>query len=284
MPRYVELTCPACQTFKKISVPDAVFEQNNFGTIKIQVPFGAVCPDHQFIAFVDIKGIVRGYERIDLLMKMPLKEEEYSELEKTPELTINKIINSFGLYGVFCLFHAKIFNYPVYIIKNDNGTDDSTALNQLLDNILPEKYKDLTHPIIFINKNEFDKLKQKKKRLSLMIDPQQKIYQTPWSEKLKFEESILQKALEMIDLKEQLFIIKQEIARFIIEAEEVKIIVGDAKEIYKKELIETLSVNLNSPRINMSRLTLLLNFIDQRFSRRISRKIKTKVEEFLNFL
>ena len=59
MPKKVELTCPACQTFKTIDIPDAIFDQKKFGTIKIQVPPGAVCPEHQFIAFVDTKGIVR---------------------------------------------------------------------------------------------------------------------------------------------------------------------------------------------------------------------------------
>ena len=71
MSQEVELTCPTCQTFRKITVPAAIFAQKKFGTIKIQVPPGAVCREHQFIAFVDTKGIVRGYERIDLLMAMP---------------------------------------------------------------------------------------------------------------------------------------------------------------------------------------------------------------------
>ncbi|MBD3342499.1 MAG: hypothetical protein GF353_25590, partial [Candidatus Lokiarchaeota archaeon] len=65
------LTCPICQKEKAIQVPDSVFAQKKFGTIKIQVPIGAVCPDHQFIVFVDSKGIIRGYEKIDIQMSMP---------------------------------------------------------------------------------------------------------------------------------------------------------------------------------------------------------------------
>ena len=44
------------------------------------------------------------------------------ETEKEAEgiLTLRKLIQFFGMYGVFSLMHAKIFNYPSYIIKNEN--------------------------------------------------------------------------------------------------------------------------------------------------------------------
>jgi len=284
MPREVELTCPVCQTFKKITVPDAIFDQNNFGTIKIQVPLGAVCSDHQFIAFVDNKGIVRGYERIDLLMNIPLKEEDNLESDGKSGFTLNKVIKKYGLYGVFCLIHAKIFRYPIYIFKNESDFEDLTQLDALFNSYLPKKYLDLTYPIIFTNKEEYDKLKLKKKQKALLIDFHQQVFSTPWNEKLKFEENILKKALEMIDHDEQLFIINQEIHNFINEAEEVKNIIENVKSIYRKELIDTLSEHLNLPRINISRLGLILYFLDQRFSRKYSRKVKKKVEEFLNFL
>ena len=284
MPREVELTCPVCQTFKKITVPDAIFDQNNFGTIKIQVPLGAVCTEHQFIAFVDNKGIVRGYERIDLLMNIPLKEEENFQSDGRSGFTINKVVKKYGLYGVLCLIHAKVYRYPIYIFNNKGEFTDSSQLNALFNSYLPKKYLDLTYPIIFTNKEEYNKLKLKKKQKALLIDFHQQVFSTPWNEKLKFEENLLKKALEMIDHDEQLFIINQEIQNFINEAEEVKIIIENAKTIFRKDLIDTLSEHLNLPRINISRLNLILNFLDQRFSRKYSRKVKKKVEEFLNFL
>ena len=284
MTREIELTCPVCQTFKKITVPDAIFDQNNFGTIKIQVPLGAVCSDHQFIAFVDIKGIVRGYERIDLLMNIPLKEEEIIGSDEKSGFTINKAIKKYGLYGVFCLIHAKLFRYPIYIFKNEGELLDAPQLDALFNSYLPKTYLDLTYPIIFTNKEEYNKLKLKKKQKALLIDFHQQVFSTPWNEKLKFEENVLKKALDMIDHDEQLFIISQEIQNFISEAEEVKNIIENSKTIFRKDLIDTLSEHLNIPRINLSRLNLILSFLDQRFSRKYSRKVKKKVEEFLNFL
>ena len=67
----IEACCPICGLSKSLNVPEAVLSQKKFGTIKIQVPMGAVCSEHQFIVFVDQKGVIRGYEKIDIQMALP---------------------------------------------------------------------------------------------------------------------------------------------------------------------------------------------------------------------
>jgi len=74
--KVLEVVCPTCGKVKNISIPEAVFSQKKFGTVKIQIPINAVCPEHQFIVFVDTKGIIRGYEKIDVLMSRLSPEVE----------------------------------------------------------------------------------------------------------------------------------------------------------------------------------------------------------------
>lgn len=62
----LEVVCPACGGMKNLSVPANILTQKKFGTIKIQVPINAVCPKHQFLIFVDTRGTIRGYEKIDI--------------------------------------------------------------------------------------------------------------------------------------------------------------------------------------------------------------------------
>ena len=281
MTKEVELTCPTCQKFKKITVPAAIFSQKKFGTIKIQVPPGAVCREHQFIAFVDTKGIVRGYERIDLLMAIPT--EEIKEAEKDEELTLKILIRRYGLYGVFSLLHAKLFDYPAYIIKDKGSEETPLKLNEFFDKILPEKYKAPTYKIKFLDEISYDKIRVKEKE-SLLIDSQQNILQTPWEEKLKFEESMLKKSLEIIDDNEQLIIIQQDISKFIKEADLAKNILERVKEIYKEDLIDEMATQLKAPKINKYRLNLIKDFISQRHSDKLAKRIKNKVQEFLNLL
>ncbi len=280
--RSLEVTCPFCQTVKSIKIPDAVFTQKKFGSIKVQVPAGAVCPEHQFIVFVDTKGIIRGYEKIDLLMSVSIEEAKTKD-KKPGWITIKGLIQRFGFYGLFSLIHAKLFNYPHYIIKKKEGDDISELLIKVGENLMPEKYKGTTHSIQFLDEIDYNRIKLKEKD-ALLIDSQLNILQTPWDEKLKFEEAALKKALEIIEEKEQLLIIQQDISKLIKEAELVESILSNVKEIYEDDLIELISKELKIPKITKYRLTLIKIFITRNINSKLTSKIKNKVQEFLDFL
>ena len=275
----IEAICPICGLSKSLNVPEVIFDQKKFGTIKIQVPIGAVCPEHQFIVFVDSEGIIRGYEKIDIQMAMPAAE---TELEKTGILTLRKLIQLFGLYGIFSMIHSKIFNYPVYIIIDENFKYSEDVLHAISETLLPERYKGdkIVH---FLEETNYGKIKLKEKN-ALLMDSHQNILQTPWEEKLKFEENLLKKALEILDEEEQLILMQQDIANLIKDAEYTKSILEDVKEIYEDDLIEQLSRDFTIPKITRYRLNLIKNFIRQRFSPKLASKIKNKVEEFLDLL
>lgn len=277
--RKIAVTCPICQIEKDLNIPEAVFSQKKFGTIKIQVPQNAVCPDHQFIVFVDSKGNVRGYEKIDLQMAIPSEE---TELEKRGILTLRKLIQMYGSYGLFSLIHAKVFNYPVYIMINDESGDISDVLNRIGDSILPDQYKG-TAGVEFLLESNYDKVKLRDKN-ALVLDSLKHILNTPWDEKLKFEEDLIKKAVEIIDEEEQLLLMQQGIAKLINEAEYTVKVLENIREIYEDDLSERLANEMMVPKISHYRLSLIKQFIKQRYSPKLASKIKNKVEEFLDLL
>ena len=279
--KQIEASCPVCGVSKALNVPEAIFSQKKFGTIKIQVPTGAICPEHQFIVFVDTKGVIRGYEKIDIQMAIPVAE---TELEKKGILTLRKLVGIFGTYGVLSLTHARVFKYPAYVMIDEDFKHSETVLNAIGDSVLPEKYKGEKLANL-LKEQDINKIKLKEKN-SLLMDTHQHIFQTPWDDKLKFEESMLEKAFEIIDEEEQLILMQQTIAKFIKEAEYTKSLLEDEnlKEIYEDDLIDKLSLDLMIPKINHYRLSIIKNFIKQRFSPKLAAKIKNKVEEFLDLL
>ena len=95
---------------------------------------------------------------------------------------------------------------------------------------------------------------------------------------------MMKKALEIIDDNEQLIIIQQDISKFIKEAELAKNILERVKEIYKEDLIDEMATQLKTPKINKYRLNLIKDFISQRYSEKLAKRIKNKVQEFLNLL
>ncbi|MHA1913706.1 MAG: hypothetical protein ACW97V_04980, partial [Promethearchaeota archaeon] len=211
--KVLEVSCPSCGEMKNINVPAAIFSQKKFGTVKIQVPMNAVCTEHQFIVFVDTKGIVRGYEKIDIQMAS-ITPEEAGETDRG--LNLRSLIQIFGLYGIFSLVHAKIFNYPAYIIKDEKIEITEDTLNNIGDMILPENLSG-SKSIYILDDTDLNKLKITGKD-KLVMDTQQHIFQTPWTMKLKFEEGILERALGIFDEQEQIKLLQQDIAKLVGEA------------------------------------------------------------------
>ena len=203
--------------------------------------------------------------------------------EKGGRITIRTFIQMLGPIGLASLIHAKTFNYPAYIQagpRTEGVTEE--LINQIGDNVLPTAYRG-TSVVRYLDEINLSKYKLKDKD-ALMIDSQLNIWQTPWEEKLKWEESIINKALEIIDDREQLIILQQDIARLIKEAEYVKKVLEDVKEVYEDDLIEWISRDLMIPKINHYRITLIKDLIRRRFDSKLPNKIKNKVEEFLGML
>lgn len=273
----LEVTCPICEKIENINVPGSIFKQKKFGTIKIQIPPGAVC-EHQFIVFVDPKGIIRGYEKIDLMM---CTSAEVQEQVKEGRINLNTLMQMYGFYGLFSLIHAKIFNFPHFIVREDYSDDSSDILNKIGDNILPEEYRG-TNELKFITPEE---QKDFENEDALLIGEKNEILQTPWNEKLTFEEEVIQKACDIIDEDEQLIILQKETQKLINEVKKAaEILEHVKKEIYEDDLIEELTKELNIPKISHYRLVLIKQFIRRRISEELAGKIKNKVEEFLNLL
>ena len=277
--KVLEVKCPECGIVKTINIPEAVFSQKKFGTIKIQVPINAVCPKHQFIVFVDTKGIVRGYEKIDLHVATISPE---AERDAVGRMNLRNLIQTFGTYGIFSLIHAKIFNYPAYIIKDYNFEYTEDILNRVGDSILPERFRG-NKTIYLLDEPDISKIKVKDKD-SLIMDTHQHIFQTPWKGKLKFEEEILRRALEIINEQEQQKLLQQDISRFISEVNYIVSILETVDNIYEDDLIEQLAKALKIKKISTYRLNLIKEFIRRNISVKIVSKIKSRIGEFLSVI
>ena len=67
-----------------------------------------------------------------------------------------------------------------------------------------------------IEDSDINKIKVKDKEV-LIMDTAQHIFQTPWTTKLKFEEQIIRRALDIIDEEEQLKLLQQDIRQLVNE-------------------------------------------------------------------
>jgi len=271
--------CPKCGVSKKIPIPASVFTQKTFGLIKIQVPQGGCCEDHQFIVIADSEARIIGYEAID--MSVSKEEEQLPEMESEVKFPLKYLINKLGFNSVAGLIHAKLFKYDSFIIRSDVADISMEDLNEYFDLMIPEPYRNSIKidtinfdPQIFPNPGYFYSLVANQRTKAFLFNPRKHIVQMPWYTNIYYETHIINYALERADPKEQTKIISDSIGRFISDSEFAKTILDGVKKISEKEFMKTLDEKLALTTINKYRMALINEFLRRRVSVDLIKKIK----------
>lgn len=274
-------SCPKCGVSKVIPIPKSVFTQKTFGFIKIQVPQGACCEEHQFIVIADNEGRIIGYEAIDMSVSKEEEELIETEIKSEVKFPLKYIINKLGFNSVAGLLHAKIFKYDSYIIKSAETDITLEDLNDYYDYLIPEPYKNSIKidaidydDQIFPNPGYFYSLVTNQKTRAFLFNPRKHIVQMPWRTSLYYETHIINYALERTDPKEQTKIISDSITRFISDSEFAKTILEGVKKISEKDFMKTLDEKLTLTTINKYRMALTKEFLRRRVSVDLLKKIK----------
>jgi hypothetical protein len=273
-----EVSCPRCGVGREISVPESLFYDKKFGTVKIKVPKGAVCKEHNFIVFISTKGNIVGYDIIDASVSLDQKEKLPIDLIS---LTLDELIDAFGFNCVAGFLHAKLFDYNSRIIRNEESSLDIEQLNELFDRLIPVKYRNSNAIIdeefdsyVFPNPNYYYTMIKKKHTSAFLINNRKLVIQVPWHAHTDFEKAILTNALGKTDKNEQLKYLALYINQFISDIEFTMSLLENAKAISEKELIKKLKEKLIVSTINRNRIVLIKEFINRRISKDLSQKIK----------
>ncbi len=257
----VHVKCPICDYENSINIPEEILSQKKFGIFKIEVPAGAACRSHRFIVFVDTKGIVRGYERIDVLME----HEQNIEANSKNRINLPSLADTIKLIGLeplSHLMHARIFNYKRVILQDDTSSEIAAALQIMGRIIMPREYRDFDTDVLNLKRSEYDKEKYKD---FLVIDLNKNILNIPWNTKVKFEEEIIKKALEIFNPKEQLKLLQRDIKNFIHRAESTKALMDEDQDQSKGDLLKKITKELRIPKLSKLELNLIFEFIKNRY-------------------
>lgn len=268
----LEVACPFCKAVGKIKIPREIYSHKKWGTVKIQVPSGAICKEHQFIVLVDTKGIIRGSEIVEITTT---RNGEIKDLPQT-KFTLGTLIEIFGLDCTHHMIHALIFNYPTYIVKSDSLTS-TNQLKMIFDEILLENFR-LALPLVEVIEVSMAQNIILNKKDSLLISSKKEIFQVPWKEKLKYEEAIVKKARNIINENEQLVILQQEIMKLLRDAEFARGILNLYDEISRDDFSLELSKKMRISKLDKNYFNMIKLFIERRFSKELLNKIKKKVK------
>jgi len=268
----LEATCPFCKAVGTIKIPVQIYSQKKWGTVKIQVPPGAICKDHQFIVLVDPKGIIRGTEKVEVVTGG--NEAPVDAAQEV--ITLKKLIESVGLNTMQYMLHALIFSYPINIVKSDS-VESTNQIKFFLDQMVTENLREMLPSIEVIEEDKVQDVMLNKKN-TLLISSQKEMLQVPWKEKLKYEEGILRKALDIFNENEQLVILQQEIAKLARDAELARAILDYYDEISRDEFSVELTKKMRINKVDKNYMNMVKLFVEKRFSKELVDKIKKKIK------
>ena len=282
--KVIRPACPKCGIIKLLKIPRSVFEEKSYGFVKIQVPKGAVCNDHQFIVISDNQARIIGYEAIDMAISLEEERREeqiVKEKVKDSKFSLRSLINKFGFNSVAGFIHAKLFKYDTYIVRSTEPEIALDDLNEYFDKMMPETYRNsvkienITYDHeIYTNPGYYYSLVQNKQRKAFLLNPRRHVIQMPWNTRIVYETNTINYALQKEDPNEQYKILIDAIQRFVEDSEATAQKLQQIKKISEKNLIKELDKELSLSTINKEKMSLIKEFIARRKSPDLLAKIK----------
>ena len=279
----IHVACPICGSEKSVPVPITLFTEKKFGHVKIQVPKGAVCQDHVFIVFLDVQGRIIGYETVDLSITAlaDVKTREDGSLEDGKTISLKESVDIMGFQCFAGLIHAKLFNYPLYIIVKNEFKGNVDVINDVLDDLMPEMYKN-TRSLKTIKYDEeiyplvtyFYALVKNMRKTAFLMNSRKHIVQMPWKTGLELEQSIINSALSKDDKNEQQKFLAFYISKFLEDVEKTLIIVKSVKKISKKDLEKKLKEIAITSTVSKNYISFIKEFVHRRISSELAKKIR----------
>ena len=273
-----QVACPKCGDEKEIKVPASLFHQKKFGTVKVKVPQGAVCAKHDFIVFISTKGSIVGYDIIDTSVS---SDQDGNLSKQIIDLTLEELIDVLGFNCVVGLIHAKLFDYPSFVVRSEKINIDLEQLDEMFNKLIPLQYrndnaiKDVEFDsYVFTNENFFYTAFKETHTNAFLITNRKQVLQRPWMISCDFEKSILDNALGVNNKNEQLKYLTQYINQFIKDVEFAKVLLENSNKISEKDLMKHLKEKLIVSTINKKRVYLIKEFIKRRFPENLSKRIK----------
>lgn len=268
----IEVKCPfdECKSQKTIKVPSYIFDNKQFGTAKIQINKGIVCDNHQFVIFVDKKGKIRSYEKIDMQIGIVRKPKEV--LKDTT--SFEEFINVIGEFATVNLIHALLLDVPVILFVKIMDEKVQKSLNTMCKELFPELFEQ-KNPLQFVIREEF---KQTKLQDLLAIDENGYILSAPWEiNQFDFEEGLLQKTLGVKEFKAQAIIFRQAVTNLMNRVGYVRDLLKSSEIIYEEDLKMQLSDKFLQKKITDYDIDLIKEILKFRFLENIA---KIKIRSF----
>ncbi|HME52266.1 MAG TPA: hypothetical protein VKM55_08610 [Candidatus Lokiarchaeia archaeon] len=276
----IRVICPLCNKETKVDVPVFIVNDARDGMVKIQIPQGVCCDEHSFMAFVDKKFIVRGYQNADIEFKIGTKEKTVAQkkTEGLKDYSITDMVSSIGPDICAVIFRGILVGCPILLLDTFDLYNRVEKTVTLLKDIASEEL------VINCEKITKEDTKDKKSRRQddlIVVPLYQAIMRSPFGETIntRFEISLLREATQLPDRTSQIVFLRKELVKIKRIIEEFVKLVKSTDKLYEED-IPTYTKNKFNYKLdakNVDVIKQIIEFKDKKLAQKIISKSLDKI-------
>jgi hypothetical protein len=263
----------------KVAIPIFLLNEAQDGVLKVHVPHGACCPEHSFMAFIDKKFMVRGYQNADI--EFTTKSESDLEAPATmkkeqglKEFTVTEMLDTVGLDIAATMLRTILIGRPILLMDTFDLYDRVDKMVALLHDLESE---DL---VITAEKVTRDELKEDrvKRANALVLAPLYKaIVKSPFATNIKtrFESDLLMETTMQEDRTSQILFLRKELLKITKIIDEFVKELKKVEKIYEED-IPAFTMSKFNYKIDSKNIDVIKEIIEFRYDKKLAQKIINK--------
>ncbi|MHA1699709.1 MAG: hypothetical protein ACTSWN_12770 [Promethearchaeota archaeon] len=276
----LSVTCPICHEQKDVNIPLTLFDEVQDNYLRIQIPQGAVCPEHSFMIFIDKQFKIRGYQSVDVAFtlveepKEKKKEPEPSKFDRLKDFTINDFLLSLGPDISASIFRTILVGKPILFLKM---FDLYNRVDKIIAFLRELESEDLVITAEKIEPGETSSKKIRKSNAMVIAPLYKAIVRSPFIDDIdtRFEMNLLKETTEIPDRKSQIVYLRRELIKINKIIEEFVSILENTDRVYEED-IPALTKKKFNYNLEVKNINVLKEVIGFKYGRKLAKKIKNR--------
>lgn len=278
----VKVICPTCGRETKVDIPVFLVNEAQDGVLKVQIPQGAACPHHAFMAYIDKKFSVRGYQNVDIEFTPEVEEEKPKSIVEETALTEEELrnynaqdmISALGSDIVATTLRTILVEKPVLFLESFDLQNRIEKTIKFLEDIESE---DLVITAQKITKDQLKNRKIRKANGLVCVPLYRAIMRSPFLDEIntRFESNLLRETTLIPDRKSQIIFLRKELIKIRMIIDEFVKVLEKVDKIYEEDISDFTMEKFNY-KLEVKNIDVVKEIIDFKYSHKLAKKIINK--------
>ena len=275
----IKVICPTCNKEANLKIPVFIMQDVHNGMATIQVPQGACCKEHSFMAIVDKHFKVRGYTIPDIEFKFREKEKiaEQKKIEGLRGYSVADMVDMIGPEICATILRGILASTTILLLDTFDLYDRVDKTVVLLKDICIDE---LTCTIEKISKDSSEYKKLLNHDAIVVVPMYRAITHVPFREtiNIRFENNLLHDTIQIPDRASQIVFLRKELVKIRIIIDDFVEVLKNVDKLYEEDII-TYIKNKYNYKLDARNIDVIKQVIWFKYDKKLAKKIVSKYKD-----